>query len=181
MIDIDTLCQDLLDWNTLYVSGRMHKPVSSKEKNPKKYREKQKLSIFTKPLTFHFFQVAILTSDPRVRLAQQVNLSSALRVAQLLLPSKFTEVELYSRIASLSYEGDFRMSVPGGENADKVRNIVLGQRDEFRRLYAGLVRSMGTLKIEERRKDRFALEVSLWKREKLWTSLEIERDCSEPN
>lgn len=53
------------------------------------------------------------------------------------------------------------MSVPGGENADKVRNIVLGQRDEFRRLYAGLVRSMGTLKIEERRKDRFALEVSL--------------------
>lgn len=27
IIDINTLCQDLLDWDTLYVSGRMHKPV----------------------------------------------------------------------------------------------------------------------------------------------------------
>jgi len=53
------------------------------------------------------------------------------------------------------------MSVPGGENADKVKNIVLGQKDEFRRLYAGLVRSMGTMKIEERTKDRYNLEVSL--------------------
>lgn len=89
VIDVEILCADLLDWDTLYVSGRMHKPV------------------------------AMLIADPRVRLAQQVNLSSALRVALLLLPETFTEVELYTRIASLSYTGDFRMSVPGGENANK--------------------------------------------------------------
>ncbi|PWN41247.1 Mmp37-domain-containing protein [Ceraceosorus guamensis] len=127
VISVDDLCNDLLDWDTLYVSGRMHKPV------------------------------AMLQADARVRLAQQVNLTSALRVALLLLPERFTEVELYTQIASLSYTGDFRMSVPGGENADKVRNIVLGQRDQFRRLYAGLVRSFGTVHIEETRADRFAM------------------------
>ncbi|EPQ27305.1 uncharacterized protein PFL1_05227 [Pseudozyma flocculosa PF-1] len=127
VISVDDLCRDLLDWETLYVSGRMHKPV------------------------------ALLTSDARVRLAQQVNLASALRVAQLLLPEHFTEVELYTRIASLSYTGDFRMSVPGGENADKVRNIVLNQREEFRRLYSGLVRSMGTMSVAEMRENRFEI------------------------
>lgn len=127
VIDIETLCNDLLDWETLYVAGRMHKPV------------------------------AMLLADPRVRLAQQVNLASALRVALLLLPESFTEVELYTRIASLSYTGDFRMSVPGGENANKVRNIVLAQRAEFRRLYAGLIKSLGTIEITEHRQDRFSM------------------------
>ncbi|PWZ03870.1 Mmp37-domain-containing protein [Testicularia cyperi] len=128
VISVDDLCSDLLDWETLYVSGRMHKPV------------------------------ALLTSDARVRLAQQVNLTSALRTALLLLPKNFTEVELYTRIASLSYVGDFRMSVPGGENANKVRNIVLNQRNDFRRLYAGLIRSMGTLSVQETRHNRFSME-----------------------
>lgn len=127
VISVDDLCADLLDWETLYVSGRMHKPV------------------------------ALITSDARVRLAQQVNLASALRTALLLLPNEFTEVELYTRIASLSYTGDFRMSVPGGENLNKVRNIVLNQRDEFRRLYAGLMRNLGTLSIEQVRENRFKI------------------------
>ncbi|CAO1622323.1 unnamed protein product [Sympodiomycopsis kandeliae] len=125
VIDIDMLCADLMDWNTLYVSGRMHKPV------------------------------AMLIADSRVRLAQQVNLASALRVALLLLPKQFTEVELYTRIASLSYTGDFRMSVPGGENANKVRNIVLAQRSQFRRLYSGLIKNLGTIEIHESRSDRY--------------------------
>lgn len=127
VISVDDLCADLLDWETLYVSGRMHKPV------------------------------ALITSDARVRLAQQVNLASALRTALLLLPNEFTEVELYTRIASLSYTGDFRMSVPGGENSNKVRNIVLNQREEFRRLYAGLMRNLGTLSIEQVRENRFKI------------------------
>jgi translocator assembly and maintenance protein 41 len=130
VMDINTLCQDLLDWDTLYISGRMHKPV------------------------------ALIETDARVRLAQQVNLTSALRTSLLLLPEQFTEVELYTRIASISYTGDFRMSVPGGENADKVRNIVLGQRDMFRRLYAGLIRSLETIHVEETRHNRFHMIVS---------------------
>ncbi|ETS65272.1 hypothetical protein PaG_00348 [Moesziomyces aphidis] len=127
VISVDDLCTDLLDWETLYVSGRMHKPV------------------------------ALVTSDARVRLAQQVNLASALRTALLLLPAQFSEVELYTRIASLSYTGDFRMSVPGGENSNKVRNIVLNQRQEFRHLYAGLMRNLGTLSVEEVGQNRYSI------------------------
>ncbi|PLW37915.1 hypothetical protein PCANC_15158 [Puccinia coronata f. sp. avenae] len=79
VVSIDTLCNDLLDWNTLYLSGRMHKPID------------------------------ILRDHPRVRLAQQVNFVSALRTALLLLPETFVERELYRTIAGLSYIGDFRM------------------------------------------------------------------------
>lgn len=49
------------------------------------------------------------------------------------------------------------MSVPGGENTNKVRNIVLGQRDIFRRLYGGLIRSLETIRVEEIRNDRFSM------------------------
>ncbi|KDE07295.1 hypothetical protein MVLG_02515 [Microbotryum lychnidis-dioicae p1A1 Lamole] len=109
VISIDALCRDMLDWETLYVSGRTQKPVR------------------------------ILKDDARVRLANQVNLASALRTALLRLPEDFTEVELFEEIAGLSYRGDFRMKV--GENPLKVRNIVAAQLDAFRSLYGGLLKS----------------------------------------
>ncbi|GAA6055693.1 hypothetical protein JCM3770_001024 [Rhodotorula araucariae] len=109
VVSIDALCRDLLDWETLYISGRLHKPVR------------------------------ILQNDARVRLANQVNLASALRTALLLLPESFTEVELFEEIAGLSYRGDFRMRV--GENPHKVRNIVAAQLPAFRSLYGGLLKS----------------------------------------
>ncbi|GAA6017498.1 hypothetical protein JCM10207_008247 [Rhodosporidiobolus poonsookiae] len=109
VISVDALCRDMLDWETLYISGRTQKPVR------------------------------ILEDDARVRLANQVNLASALRTALLLLPESFTEVELFEEIAGLSYRGDFRMRV--GENPHKVRNIVAAQLPAFRSLYGGLLKS----------------------------------------
>ncbi|GAA5973749.1 hypothetical protein JCM8115_005371 [Rhodotorula mucilaginosa] len=109
VISVDALCRDLLDWETLYISGRTQKPVK------------------------------ILHDDARVRLANQVNLASALRAALLLLPEEFTEIELFEEIAGLSYRGDFRMRV--GENPHKVRNIVAAQLPAFRSLYGGLIKS----------------------------------------
>lgn len=50
-------------------------------------------------------QIRIIRDDPRVKLAHQVNLCSALRVALLTLPEKFQERELFERIAGLSYGG----------------------------------------------------------------------------
>lgn len=109
VISVDTLCSDLLDWNTLYVSGRMQKPVY------------------------------VLRDDARVRLAQQVNLASALRTALLMLPENFTEQQLYTTITSLSYTGDFRMK--WGENPRKIENIVQRQIEQFRVSYRPLLQA----------------------------------------
>ncbi|OAV99937.1 hypothetical protein PTTG_01447 [Puccinia triticina 1-1 BBBD Race 1] len=110
VVSIDSLCDDLLDWNSLYLAGRMHKPTH------------------------------ILRDDGRVRLAQQVNLASALRTALLLLPERFDEIELYRTIAGLSYTGDFRMR--WAENPSKIDNIVERQLELFRTLYRPLLNAL---------------------------------------
>ncbi|KAJ8523215.1 hypothetical protein ONZ45_g340 [Pleurotus djamor] len=105
---VDNLCSDLLNWNSLYLAGRMHKPLR------------------------------IIKDDARVRLTQQVNLTSAVRAALLTLPTSFPENELFERIASISYAGDPRMVLPA-ENRNKVANIVSRQGSQFRELYYRLV------------------------------------------
>ena len=111
VVNLDTLCRDLSEWDTLYLAGRLQKPVK------------------------------ILRDDPRVRLANQVNLISAVRTALLLLPPKFTEKDLYRTITGISYLGDPRMSL-GAENLNKVANIVRHQLPNFRRLYAPLIENL---------------------------------------
>ncbi|KIL95488.1 hypothetical protein FAVG1_00225 [Fusarium avenaceum] len=108
---IDNLVHDLSSWDSLYLAGRLQKPVK------------------------------ILRDHPRVRLANQHNLIAAVRTALLLLPPDFTEAELYSTIAGLSYLGDPRMSLPT-ENKSKVSNIVENNIVHFRRLYAPLVKTL---------------------------------------
>ena len=111
VVNLDTLCRDLSEWDTLYLAGRLQKPVK------------------------------ILRDDPRVRLANQVNLISAVRTALLLLPRTFTEQDLYGTIAGISYLGDPRMALPT-ENPNKVDNIVRNQLPNFRRLYAPLIENL---------------------------------------
>lgn len=60
MVRLSALQRDLLHWSTLYCAGRLHKPV------------------------------AVLAAHPGVTAAQDANLLSALRVALLLLPDRFT-------------------------------------------------------------------------------------------
>jgi len=118
VVNIDTLCKDLSEWNTLYLAGRLQKPVK------------------------------ILRDNPSVRLANQVNLISAVRVALLLLPENFTEQELYSTIAGISYKGDPRMSI-GGDDPKKVANIVKYQLESFRRLYAPLIDNLPNISFND--------------------------------
>lgn len=87
MTTVDNLCSDLLNWRTLYLAGRMHKPIR------------------------------IIKDDARVRLTQQVNLISAVRAALLTLPDTFSETELFARIAGFSYAGDVRMLLPAENRA----------------------------------------------------------------
>jgi translocator assembly and maintenance protein 41 len=80
----------------------------------------------------------IIKDDARVRLTQQVNLTSAIRTALLTLPESFDERQLFERIAMLSYAGDLRMALPF-ENRRKVSNIVNAQIPQFKELYYRLV------------------------------------------
>lgn len=120
VVNLDTLCKDLSEWDTLYLAGRLHKPVK------------------------------ILRDDARVRLANQVNLLSAVRTALLLLPERFTEKQLYSTIAGISYLGDPRMSLPT-ENRGKVDNIVNNQLTRFRQLYAPLIQNLPNIDFNDSR------------------------------
>ncbi|KAK3186329.1 Mitochondrial translocator assembly and maintenance protein 41 [Lecanicillium sp. MT-2017a] len=108
---IDNLVRDLSTWDNLYLAGRLQKPVK------------------------------ILRDHPQVRLANQHNLIAAVRTALLLLPPDFSESDLYSTIAGLSYLGDPRMALPT-ENKSKVANIVSHNIVHFRRLYAPLVKTL---------------------------------------
>lgn len=122
VVHLDTLARDLSEWDTLYLAGRLQKPVK------------------------------ILRDDPRIRLANQVNLISALRTALLMLPETFTEKQLYERIAGLSYMGDPRMhSLLASESPNKVSNIVGAQLPGFRQLYVPLIDNLPNISFTDSR------------------------------
>jgi translocator assembly and maintenance protein 41 len=122
VISTTSLERDLQNWETLYIAGRLHKPH---------------LPLLAPPVS--------LTD------ALETNLRSALYLSLILLPSKFTEMQLWEQIAGISYAGDPRMSVPGAENPEKVRNIVRGEGavEGFRAMYGGLLREMDEVKWAE--------------------------------
>ena len=116
VISRSDLITDLLDWENLYSAGRLQKPVKILERPTKK-------------------------DDPDLQLALRMNLASSIHTALLLLPDRFSEEKLYSTIAGLSYAGDFRMFV-GGEDKNKVSNIVQANIPQFRKVYAKQLQNM---------------------------------------
>ena len=104
VISKSTLITYLLQWDTLYVSGRLHKPV--------------KLIVLPKSQDIH---------------AVKYNLVSVIHAAFLLLPKSVKEEDLYKKIASLSYSGDFRMTF--GEDKGKVDKLVMPNIPYFREIY----------------------------------------------
>ncbi|XP_045179228.1 phosphatidate cytidylyltransferase, mitochondrial-like [Mercenaria mercenaria] len=105
VIGTDVLISDLMNWDSLYVSGRLHKPVK----------------IVKKPHSARLIQ------------ALHTNLCSAVHASLLLLPETFTENDLYTTITGLSYSGDFRMKF--GEDKGKVSKIVAPNFPYFNKLY----------------------------------------------
>ena len=102
---------DLKDWQWMYLSGRLHKPV----------------------------KVLQEVKDQEISLALKENLNSAVNAALLSLPEEFTEQQLFMSIAGLSFSGDFRMII--GENRNKVHNIIGPNIEHFRRLYKPILLS----------------------------------------
>ncbi|XP_057960613.1 uncharacterized protein LOC131152774 isoform X8 [Malania oleifera] len=98
VVRMNDLIQDIMCWETFYLSGRLQKPVH------------------------------ILVDTLDVGNVNFVNLRAATSAALLLLPSKFTEEDLYARICGLSYMGDLRMLFAEDKNKDcslsSVRSLV---------------------------------------------------------
>lgn len=82
VITESALADDLQHWTSLYISGRMHKPVQM-----------------------------LQPASPWLQRHINVNLRSALAAALLLLPEQFDENSLFETLCNLSYAGDVRMGV----------------------------------------------------------------------
>jgi len=118
VIDLQDFSNDMLNWETMYVAGRLHKPVLS-----------------LKGL-----------DDPSIDSMFKRNLRSAVETSLLTLPESFPEEELYLRIAGLSYSGDIRMIV--GEDKGKVKNIVSPNIHRFRDLYSEIISKSSALNLQ---------------------------------
>ncbi|XP_039260587.2 phosphatidate cytidylyltransferase, mitochondrial-like [Styela clava] len=114
IISNEKLESDLLNWDNLYVAGRLHKPVN---------------------IIRHRFE-----NNPKLMLAMRRNYHSALYASFLMLPEVFSEWQLYHTIAGLSYLGDFRMKF--GEDKNKVSNIVEPNYTRFQDLYHPILESI---------------------------------------
>ena len=77
------MISDLLDWESLYIAGRLQKPV-------------------------RIIDSASKLKDRELHLAMRMNLKNALHTALLMLPEKFPERMLFDKICGISYRGDFR-------------------------------------------------------------------------
>ncbi|XP_056590866.1 phosphatidate cytidylyltransferase, mitochondrial isoform X1 [Triplophysa dalaica] len=109
VMSTDTLMDDLFNWKTLYVAGRLHKPV----------------------------RILLQNDSGKLRAALVGNLKSAVIASFLMLPESFSEEDLFLQIAGLSYSGDFRMVI--GEDKSKVSNIVKDNMPHFRKLYNNIL------------------------------------------
>jgi translocator assembly and maintenance protein 41 len=132
--DLTGFNEDLEGWDSLYLAGRLHKPVLMLD--------------------------AHTSRDARTQKALSTNLQSAVRVAMLMWTEELTrtaaaegkgyisEEELFMRIAGLSYLGDIRQGI--AENPRKTANIVQGNLDGFRELYRPVVDGMAELEATEK-------------------------------
>ncbi|BFG28500.1 hypothetical protein CerSpe_147740 [Prunus speciosa] len=118
VVRMHDLVQDILNWERFYLSGRLQKPVH------------------------------VLLDNLDVANVNSVNLRAAVSAALLLLPSKFTEEELYAKICSLSYMGDLRMLF--AEDRNKVKKIVQGQFELFRSMYKPFIEEYETKELLRR-------------------------------
>ncbi len=78
VVKLDTLCTDLTDWHSLFLAGRMQKPVLT------------------------------ISKHASVANALDTNLNAALATALLTLPDLFTDETLRETLCGLSYRGDLR-------------------------------------------------------------------------
>lgn len=150
VVQKEDFLEDLREWKYLYGAGRCHKPV----------------------MTF-------LDQDDEITEAKEnVNLSGALAAALLSSEtSTLSCMELFTRIAGLSYAGDPRMQM-GAEDPNKVQNLVQGpgQFQRFSKLYQLSIDKLENQGIAHRSSDKDMNQQIEWDpssraRDILWNSI----------
>ncbi|WVZ22626.1 hypothetical protein V8G54_001170, partial [Vigna mungo] len=99
VVRMHDLLQDVHYWEKFYLCGRLQKPVH------------------------------IVVDNLDVNSTNSVNLRAAVSAALLLLPSEFTEADLYAKVCSLSYMGDVRMLFAEDKNKGLVSAEVISHED----------------------------------------------------
>ncbi|KAK8803434.1 hypothetical protein WA158_001128 [Blastocystis sp. Blastoise] len=136
VLSMDSLISDLENWDNLYIAGRLHKPVN------------------------------VILSNDIIRPSFEKNLKHAVHVALCILPTTFTERQLYMAICSLSYMGDIRMGF--AENPHKIENIVNGSYSLFHELYEPIIKNCPYI---SKQGDLFKQDISLSTQSSLLSSL----------
>lgn len=121
VVSMENLLRDLATWDSFYLAGRLQKPVK------------------------------VLKNDLRVQYWNQLNLKAAATLAKHLTLKKnnnvFDEFQFYREITALSYSGDVRYKL-GGENPNKINNIVeknlLNFREYYKPIYKDVVQNNST-------------------------------------
>ncbi|XP_004345447.1 MMP37-like protein [Capsaspora owczarzaki ATCC 30864] len=136
VISSQALYRDLVDWNSLYVAGRLHKPskhlLGPLNQTLATHERLARDSALSVPQSVD--SCGLVPSSVEMLHAQHWNLLSATRAALLTLPETFSFRDLCLAVSGLSYTGDFRMTF--GENPNKVGNIVDANLEHFVELYA---------------------------------------------
>lgn len=122
VVAANVFLSDLVNWDTLFHAGRLHKPVS--------------ISInSSKSLNSH-----------KVSECVALNRKFALQAALLMLPQRFSFRQMLREIVGLSYLGDPRFLTGIGEDPLKVDRIVAGQIDLLTSIYRPLLKSCHDVK-----------------------------------
>ena len=116
VVSLDTLCDDLTEWRSLFVAGRMQKPVAALAKDDDA-------------------RSAARPAARAVAAAETANLRAALAAALLTLPETFSAEALRAALCGLSYRGDARGWL-GAEDRHKVARIAAGSAAAMDALYA---------------------------------------------
>jgi translocator assembly and maintenance protein 41 len=133
VISLRRLHDDLTQWDTLYVAGRMHKPVRCLHARLAAAPHLP-ASTASAPSDNGLGGDDRFASVAHVVAVARSNLRAAFGAALLTLPAAFTDRELFAAIAALSYAGDVRFRL-GLENPNKVANLVAPHMAAFRALY----------------------------------------------
>lgn len=124
IVQYETFIDDLLNWKSLYLAGRLHKPVELHYPEDYIYNAKTRKILESIEINrVQAFLVALLLS-----ISSSIISSDALRNKPIIMIDEI----LYS-IISLSYLGDFRMTI--GENPKKISNILSGQYADILKCY----------------------------------------------